>query len=278
MKTSSFLLGAAALGVLLAGCDRRDNSVSEEAASEESLTEISDRALDEASEAAMPFVLPGGGSGPCAGNLEWLGTCAEITDSGPDVYPRTVVVDFGDGCTGPNGVTRSGVLTIVDSGNLLETEGATRTLTFTDFGIGNRSLTGTKVRTSTGTDADGHPTSTFVTNLTVVRNGQTYTRSASGSSVWLAGYDTPACGDNVIQRDGSATVAGPGGNTRNRTFTAVVHDQVCGYPVSGTVHIERPGPDVDIDYGDGSCDPLATVVRGNQTFLLDLETHTLTPQ
>jgi hypothetical protein len=35
---------------------------------------------------------------------------------------------------------------------------------------------------------------------------------------------------------------------------------------------------VSIDYGDGTCDNWATVVRGNNTFLLDLETHTLTPQ
>jgi hypothetical protein len=48
--------------------------------------------------------------------------------------------------------------------------------------------------------------------------------------------------------------------------------------VSGTTHIERPGPDVHIDYGDGTCDNLATVTRGNQTFLLNLDTHELTPQ
>jgi hypothetical protein len=35
---------------------------------------------------------------------------------------------------------------------------------------------------------------------------------------------------------------------------------------------------VHIDYGDGTCDNLATVTRGNQTFLLNLDTHELTPQ
>jgi hypothetical protein len=53
---------------------------------------------------------------------------------------------------------------------------------------------------------------------------------------------------------------------------------VCGYPVSGTVHIERQGPDVHVEYGDGTCDNLATVERGGNSFLLNLDTHELTPQ
>ncbi|MEY5042992.1 MAG: hypothetical protein RJA19_219 [Bacteroidota bacterium] len=258
------------------GCERRQTTMGEEIASEETLTEVTDRAIEEIAELAMP--LPGGGGAPCAGSLEGLGGCAQVTDSGEGVYPRTVVVDFGTGCTSPSGVTRSGSITWVDSGDLLETVGATRTCTLTDFAVNNRAVTGTRVRTFTGINDAGQPTYTFQTALTIVRNGNTFTRSASGSSIWLSGYDTPECGDNVVQRDGTATVSGPSGNTRTRTFVAVVHDQPCGYPISGTVQIDRPGPDVSIDYGDGTCDNWATVVRGNNTFLLDLETHTLTPQ
>lgn len=274
----SFPLFAAGLWVaaVLAGCARRDEGISEDAAAAESLTELTERAAEEVAEAAMP--LPGGGGGPCAGNGAPFGTCATITDSGEGVYPRTVVVDFGTGCTGPNGITRSGVVTLVVTGNMLADEGATWTATFADFAVGNRTVNGTKTRTFTGLNASGQPTYGFTSDLSIERNGVTYSREAEGTAVWLAGYDTEECFDNVVQRDGTATVTGPQGGTRTRTFTAVVHDQPCGYPVSGTTHIERPGPDVHIDYGDGTCDNLATVTRGNQTFLLNLDTHELTPQ
>lgn len=262
--------------VVFAGCDRREESLSEDAATAESLTEMTDRAIEEVAEAAMP--LPGGGGGPCAGTSAPFGTCATLTDSGEGVYPRTVVVDFGSGCTGPNGVTRSGIISLVITGDILATEGATWTATFEDFAVGNRVVNGTKTRTFTGANAEGQPTYSFTTDLSIVRNGASFEREASGTAVWLAGYATEDCFDNIVQRDGTATVTGPQGGTRTRTFTAVVHDQVCGYPVSGTVHIERPGPDVHVDYGDGSCDNLATVERGNATFLLNLDTHELTPQ
>lgn len=271
-----FAATAAAVAMVLAGCDRRAEQLNEDAASAETLTELTDRAIEEVAEAAMP--LPGGSGGPCAGNPTPFGTCATLTDSGEGVYPRTVVVDFGTGCTGPNGITRSGVVTIVVTGDLLNTEGAQWTATFEDFGVGNRVVNGTKTRTFTGTNPAGQPTYSFNTVLDLVRNGMAFSRNASGTTVWLAGYATEDCFDNVIQRDGTATVTGPEGGTRTRTFTAVVHDQICGYPVSGTVHIERPGPDVHVDYGDGTCDNLATVERGGNVFVLNLDTHELTPQ
>ena len=261
---------------VLAGCDRRGENLSEDAATAESLTEVTDRAIEEVAEAAMP--MPGGGGGPCAGTAQPFGTCATLTDSGEDVYPRTVVVDFGTGCTGPNGITRSGVITLVVTGGMWSTEGATWTATFENFGVGNRTVNGTKTRTFTGANAEGQPTYSFTSDLSIVRNGASFAREASGTAVWLAGYDTEDCFDNIVQRDGTATVTGPQGGTRTRTFTAVVHDQVCGYPVSGTVHIERQGPDVHVEYGDGTCDNLATVERGGNSFLLNLDTHELTPQ
>jgi len=278
MKQYPFSFAGLALiaAVALTGCARRDEGHSEDAAAAESLTEVTDRAIEEVVEAALP--LPGGGGGPCAGTAQPFGTCATLTDSGEGVYPRTVVVDFSTGCTGPNGITRSGVVTLVVTGDLLNTEGATWTATFENFGVGNRTVNGTKTRTFTGPNGAGQPTYSFTTDVNIVRNGASFAREASGTAVWLAGYDTEECFDNVVQRDGTATVTGPQGGTRTRTFTAVVHDQLCGYPVSGTVHIERPGPDVHLDYGDGTCDNLATVERGGNVFVLNLDTHELTPQ
>jgi len=194
--------------VIFAGCDRREESLSEDAATAESLTEVTDRAIEEVAEAAMP--LPGGGGGPCAGTSAPFGTCATLTDSGEGVYPRTVVVDFGSGCTGPNGVTRSGIISLVITGDILATEGATWTATFEDFAVGNRVVNGTKTRTFTGANAEGQPTYSFTTDLSIVRNGASFAREASGTAVWLAGYDTEECFDNVVQRDGHCDRAARG--------------------------------------------------------------------
>jgi hypothetical protein len=276
IKSFSLFATGLMVVVVLNGCVKRNEDISEDSSSAESITELTERATEEVSEAMIP--LPVGGGGPCAGNDVPFGTCATITDSGEGVYPRTVVVNFGTECTGPNGITRSGVVTLVATGDILTDEGSTWTVTFADFEVGNRTVNGTKIRTFTGLNSSGQPTYSFTSDLSITRNGLTYSRETEGTSVWISGYNTEECFDNVVHRNGTATVTSPQGGTRTHTLTEVVHDQNCGYPVSGITVIERPGPNVNIDYGDGTCDNTAIVTRGNHTFLLNLDTHELTPQ
>jgi hypothetical protein len=53
----------------------------------------------------------------------------------------------------------------------------------------------------------------------------------------------------------------------------VVHSRPCGYPISGTVTVDRPVHEIVIDFGDGECDNLATITRNGNTYILNLDTH-----
>ena len=89
------------------------------------------------------------GNGPCGLDSPYLPECVTVTDSGEDVDPRTLILDFGEGCTGPGGVTRSGIIEIVLTGDMSEI-GSVRTTTFDNFQVHNMTLTGTRIFTNVG--------------------------------------------------------------------------------------------------------------------------------
>ena len=272
MKTS-LMFGAAALALGLAACQKAYDLSPETRALgvDDSLVKMADRHLDGPVDA---FTMRNMQDGPCGQESPFVPECVTVTDSGEGVYPRTILLDFGDGCTGPGGVTRTGTLEIVLTGDLHTEVGASRTVTFSEYGVGNMTLSGTRVLTFDGANDAGQPTYSQQHDFTLTRNGHVVERRYTGTLTWLDGFDTEACDDNVVQRDGVAThVANNAWGTTTRTIDAVVFDRPCGYPVSGTITVDRPVHDVVIDFGDGTCDNLATVTRNGNTVVIDLDTH-----
>lgn len=83
-----------------------------------------------------------------------LPDCAVVTESG-ESYPKTITIEFGEGCEGKHGRKRSGKMTIVVSDDM-KNEGATRTVTFERFGMDDREVVGTRVLTNLGTNSEGN--------------------------------------------------------------------------------------------------------------------------
>ena len=51
----------------------------------------------------------------------------------------------------------------------------------------------------------------------------------------------------------------------------MLYDKTCGEPTAGVVLIDRPVlEDVTLDYGDGSCDGVATLSAGGEELVIDL--------
>ena len=259
--------------VVLASCNRDDSGQPETRAmaSDESIADFADRHLEGPVDA---MTMRQGGAAPCGISSPYLSECVIITDSGEDVFPRTITLDFGEGCTGPGGVTRSGVLDIVMTGDM-DVLGSVRTTTFDEFQVGNLTLTGTRVLSNIGPN-DEESQALFEQShaMTIERNGHIITRTYEGILAWLEGFDTEDCEDNVVERNGVAShsTASAWGNS-TRLIEAVVYDRSCGYPVSGTVTVERPVHNIVVDFGDGSCDNMATVSRNGNTYNLNLDTH-----
>jgi len=52
---------------------------------------------------------------------------------------------------------------------------------------------------------------------------------------------------------------------------ALLIDRTCRYPLSGVVEITRDGETMTINYGDGVCDNIATVLKDGVEEEIDLE-------
>jgi len=260
----------------LSSCNKKESRVatSDEVRSE-SILDMVERAVEEPVDA---LTLRGGGGADCAeGGMPWP-DCVEITDSGEGVYPRTIVVDFGEDCYTPNGMQRTGIIEIELTGDVRNEEGAMRTVTFNDLSFGsNMTVNGTRQLTNSGQNEDGLWTFAQETSMEVNRPNMNIARTYTGTRIWLAGHDTEACGDDVWQRDGEGqkTVTNGFGQpgSVSLTYEAVVYDRPCGYPVSGTVTMVRNLFERILNFGDGTCDALAELTINGTTHLFDLDTH-----
>lgn len=202
---------------------------------------------------------------------DFMPPCAVVTDSGEDEYPRTIVLDFGDGCTGWYGIERSGIINIELTAPM-DQEGAVRTVTFDGYSVNGNALSGTRVTTSNGVNGNGQPLFTRDVDVAIVRNGNNWQRDFFYNITWLSGYDTEECGDNVFEFTGSGTITRPGGATVSRTITEpLIVDRVCGYTTSGVIQVNAPLGERIIDFGNGTCDDDAIVIIDGEEYEIDLD-------
>lgn len=244
--------------------DRRDPSL--EAATNEVLFQSTEKSFQNEVDA---LTMKSNDEGCNAQN--WMPPCAEITDSGEDEYPRTITLDFGEGCTGWYGIQRSGIIHI-DLTAPMDQEGAVRTVTFEGYIVNGNALSGTRITTSNGTNGNGQPLFTREVDVTITRNGNIWQRDFLYNITWLSGYDSQECGDNVFEVAGSGTVTRPGGATVSRTIIEpLIVDRVCGYTTSGVIQVNAPLGERTIDFGDGNCDNDAVIIIDGESYDVELD-------
>ncbi len=197
------------------------------------------------------------------------GDCPTVTaDPDWDTYPRTVTIDFGDGCEGPHGRVRKGMIVVNISDNPIN-EGAVRTATFVDFYIDNAQIEGTRTLTNLGYDDNGNITlSRVVTGGQITfPNGEQASWESDVVMTQIAGGDTPHFFyDNVFEITGTAS----GVNRNGKAFTInilepLVKKKACLWLVEGVVSIAGENAEVTLDYGDGECDRKAILTLPNGT-------------
>ncbi len=204
------------------------------------------------------------------GNSDVYGilSCATVTN---DTVNQIITIDFGTGCTGHNGHVRSGQIIIHYNGNNYFTPGFQRTVTFNNYYIDQRHVEGTRTITNNGFNADNH------LNWTISAQGMKITRLNGSFHEWnsernremLTGDSTPTDRlDDIYSITGSSTGTNSHGNSCTATITnALIKKGSCYFRfVSGTVEITSTNrPTLTLDYGNGTCDDLATVTRNGVT-------------
>jgi hypothetical protein len=192
--------------------------------------------------------------------------CATVTR---DVANKTITIDFGSGCVGPFGRERKGVI-IVHYGGAFNDHRANRVITFENYFVNNKSVSGT-IELRDVNLLNGHLTYTrkhrdlkvtFPAGHSVTSNGTT-------TVTWLEGE-----GDNDVTNDvytitGAYTGITSRGVTITRTITeALVVNIKClsegGFSiVAGKIEVKvtnRKREQVRIiEYGNGTCDQTITL-------------------
>jgi hypothetical protein len=209
------------------------------------------------------------------GTLETTGilSCASVNITPQNSFPKTIVIDFGNGCTSIDGVVRAGKINIVLSDSVRH-PGATAVMTFVNYATAGFKVEGTITWTNT-TTPNG------ISWKREIQNGKV--TEPIGGYYWLhegikfvtqtAGANTPLnLLDDVYSVTGNHTVTNPAGKSRTATITeALIKPTTCHNVTKGKVKIQGPNHYAIVDYGDGTCDRIATIsIDGNppRTILL----------
>lgn len=204
-----------------------------------------------------------------------------ITRPGDNVWPKTITVDYGTGCTGFYESTRAGKIIIVVSGPRMQA-GSKRTVTFENYVINGIKVEGKKEIENLGYNNSQHLeiSATLTNGKLTLPDGKTIEREFEHKREWIAGLLTRNIWDDECLITGTASGMTINGKTYNNTIiTALQWKRVCKFIVSGVVKIEMEGLDpFEINYGTGECDAKATVTRGDETREITLRyRHRLQP-
>ncbi|GAA4318615.1 hypothetical protein [Flaviaesturariibacter amylovorans] len=219
------------------------------------------------------------GSGP---GVDSIPPCVQLTvvrlsQQGP--FPVRISIDFGSGCTGRDGRTRSGRIVTDYSGRLLDS-GSVAISTFENYRIDSIRIQGVqRVRNLGG---PGRRFSVEVHDARITRaNGDYVLWNGNRVITQTEGQLTPNLAiDDVFTVTGAAS-----GQTRNsgliHTWTSTIELPLrkrftCRWFSAGTVRSSRSGlagnsPWVGLlHYGQGQCDNLASFTVNNSTYQISL--------
>lgn len=253
MKKHIKTLGICALALTLAACQKDDLSNSETEAYDEVVSSEMEQHDVQHDEVV-------GVSGDCEGTgfRRNLPECATVTESG-ETFPKTITIDFGDGCLTNNGRSKKGKVIITQTDEMLVV-GASRTITFEGFSVNEVSVVGKRVVVNQGENESGNLVFSIEGEITGTKEGRSRKRVFTREREWIAGRETCERTDDEFMITGNATItAGKRTITRKITEPLYITPGVCKYPRSGKIFIDRGRRQGTVDLGDGTCDNVAVL-------------------
>lgn len=192
--------------------------------------------------------------------------CAEITRTGTE-ESGTIVIDFGEGCTGPRGHVRKGKIVIEFSGRRNE-PGSFWSMEYVDYSIDEISIEG--LRTANNISEPGSGVLIFKVDM------------ENGVITWPNGNVAKRRVHHVREHhrndsnllDRLIVYGTAEGNHRNGrgffieileplVYTRECREQGIYMPVAGVKLIKHGNREITVDYGDGECDKIVVITNKN---------------
>jgi hypothetical protein len=201
-------------------------------------------------------------------------TCATVTY---DKIKKEAVIDFGTGCTGPYGRTRSGKVIITFTGNF-DDPTSQRTITFDNYFVQGKQITGKIDVNGFAIDSTGKlKFERKRTDLTIhFPDGHTFTTNGLTTVTWLEGQGDQDISNDVFSITGMYTgVSSKGISVTHTTSVPVIVNFGCRETgglarVEGTVQVEISNGSRSrtriIEYGDGTCDQTVTITINDKEY------------
>ncbi len=272
MKLKYFLLTATAIVALggFSAC-KKDNNASSEI---ETTFELSgDQAISDNLNSDAEYVLNEAGiDNNFSGNSPVTATstlnvlsCATVTVTPLQGFPKNIAIDFGGGCTSTNGITRSGRLYITLSDSLRKS-GSVAVMTFENYYVSGFKKEGKITWTNTSQGNVKSWQRKCEDGKVTAPGGRYWLHTGMQDVAQTQGSSTPYnLLDDVFSITGSHTVTNVAGKSRTSEITEALEKKVsCENIDMGKIKIEGPNHFAVLDFGDGSCDKIATIsIDGN---------------
>lgn len=197
-------------------------------------------------------------------------SCAVVTN---DSINHILTFDFGTGCTGHDGKTRAGRVIVTYNGTGYFDAGSSWVVTFDSFYVNSRHVEGNRSVINNGLNSSGNMTwSIDAQNMRITRpDGSWRSWNSHRTREMIAGYGDHTWGNDVYIINGTATGSNSQGESVTCTLSNIRRDHSCHYITQGTLEITPSGkPSRTLDFGDGSCDDLATVTKNGMTRTIHL--------
>lgn len=266
MKIKHFLFAFAMLSLAIGfnSCKKNESGLEEiettfELSGDQAVADnLSEDANDMLLQVAVENNIAGNGFAPGGPVTNDFIPCATVTITPAVGFPKTIVIDFGTACTF-NGNTRSGKINVTLSDSLRKS-GSIAVMTFTNYYVNGYKKEGTITWTNTSTAATRSWTRLTENGKITAPDSRYWLHSGVRYVVQTAGVGTATILDDVFSITGNHTVTNPAGKTRDCTvLEALQKKTACSNIDKGKLKVQGPNHYAVINFGDGTCDNLATI-------------------
>ena len=207
-------------------------------------------------------------AGPLRFCVPHIDSCVTVTVSSSS-YPREIIIEYLEGCSVHRHDKHGKV--IINLSDTITNEGALQTITYQDFYIDSTKVDLTASLENRGQNASGNWVIEKKSTQTMDKNNEIVVRKTNEMIEWVSGFGTTDRSDNVFYISGSGSLVLNDTATYSRTITTpLFFDASCEYIKSGVVELSRRGNISVIDYGDGTCDDVATITTNGITEEINL--------
>ena len=206
---------------------------------------------------------------------DMLTRCATITH---DKEAKTITIDFGDGCEGPDGKFRSGIIFITYTYRMF-IPGAVLTITLENYTVNGLAVEGTKTITNVSETLQDNVSFNKVLEGGKITwpDGSFATREVNKTFTWYRA-------NNPLLDEVHVTGVASGQTRRGVVYdmeilSTIIWKRSCRVrgvcvPVQGLkLFTIQDHPDVLVDFGDGDCENEITITKSGESKLINIDCH-----